>query len=100
MAKPKLRNLPDLGDLAVPGTEIALRATPRAARAGLTRDGDRIRVSVTVAPENGKANDAVRAVLAVAMGVAPSHLTLLRGHGARDKVFLYLPPPGSGSRRS
>ncbi len=99
MAKPKLRNLPDLGDLAVPGTEIALRATPKAARAGLTRDGDRIRVNVTVAPENGKANDAVRAVLAVAMGVAPSHLTLLRGHSARDKVFVYS-PPGSGSKRN
>ncbi len=89
MAKPKLRNLPDLSDLAVPGTAIAVRATPKAARAGLSRDGDRIRISVTTAPEAGKANEAVRAVLAAAMRVAPSRLRLLRGHSARDKTFVF-----------
>jgi uncharacterized protein len=89
MAKPKLRNLPDLSDLAVPGTRIAVRATPKAARTALKCDGGRIAISVTVAPEAGKANEAVRAVLAAAMRVAPSRLTLTRGQSARDKQFIY-----------
>lgn len=87
MARPKLRNMPDLGDLARPGAEIAIRVTPKAARLALSRDGDALKASVTVPPENGKANEAVRALLAAALGVAPSRLTLLRGHTARDKVF-------------
>ena len=88
--KPKLRDLPDLSDLAHPGTEIALRVTPKAARTSLSRDGDTIRATVTVAPENGKANAAVQALLAAAMGVAPSRLELRRGQTARDKVFVFL----------
>jgi len=90
MAKPKIRDLPDLSDLARPGAEIALRVTPKAARTSLLRDGDALRATVTVAPENGKANAAVQALLAAAMGVAPSRLELRRGQTARDKVFVFL----------
>ncbi|TDK41246.1 DUF167 domain-containing protein [Antarcticimicrobium luteum] len=90
MAKPKIRDLPDLSDLAHPGAEIALRVSPKAARTSLTRDGDTLRATVTVAPENGKANAAVQALLAAAMGVAPSRLELRRGQTARDKVFVFL----------
>lgn len=89
MAKPKPQELPDLSDLALPGTRIEIRATPKAARASLTRNGDALRASVTVVPENGKANAAVRALLAAAMGVAPSHLILVRGQTSRNKVFVY-----------
>ena len=89
MAKPKLRNLPDLSDLATLGREIAIRVTPKAARTSLTRDGDNLRATVTVPPENGKANAATRALLAAAMGVAPSHLTLKRGQTSRNKLFVY-----------
>lgn len=88
--KPKIRDLPDLSDLARPGAEIALRVTPKAARTSLTRDGDSLRATVTVAPENGKANAAVQALLAAAMGVAPSRLEIRRGQTARDKVFVFL----------
>jgi len=88
--KPKIRDLPDLSDLAMPGAEIALRVTPKAARTSLTRDGDALRATVTVAPENGKANAAVQALLAAAMGVAPSRLEIRRGQTARDKVFVFL----------
>lgn len=97
MAKPKLKNLPNLSDLAVPGTQIAVRVTPKAARAGLMRDGDTIRISVTTVPEKGKATAAVRTLLAAALGVAPSHLILLRGETSRDKMFVYDP---SGVTRS
>jgi len=89
MAKPKIRNLPDLSALARPGTEIALRVTPKAARTSLTLDGDILRATVTAPPENGKANAATRALLAAAMGVAPSRLTLKRGATSRNKMFVY-----------
>jgi len=91
MAKPKRRDLPDLSDLARPGGEIPVRVTPKAARISLTRDGDTLRATVTVAPENGKANDATRTLIATAMGVAPSRLTLKRGATSRNKLFVYSP---------
>ena len=78
--------LPDLTHLAVPGTEIAVRATPRAGREAI-EPGDPLRIRVTAPPEDGKANDAVRRLLARAMGVAPTRLTLIRGATARDKLF-------------
>lgn len=92
MAKPKLRNLPDLTDLAILNAEIPVRVTPKAARASLIRDGDTLRATVTAPPENGKANAATRALLAAAMGVAPSHLTLKRGVTSRNKLFVYSGP--------
>jgi len=42
---------------------------------------------VTVVPEGGKATAAVVTLLAKALGVAKSRLTLLRGATGRDKVF-------------
>ncbi len=89
MAKPKLRNIPNLSTRATPGETIAVRVTPKAAKDSIVIDSGTIRISVTVPPENGKANDAVRRILAAAMGVAPSDLTLKQGQSARDKLFVY-----------
>ena len=77
----------DLSHLAQPGTEIAVRVTPRAARNAVLVDGDAIRVTVTTVPEDGKANAAVVKLLAKALGVARTRLVLERGAGARDKLF-------------
>ncbi len=77
----------DLSHLAQPGTEIAVRVTPRAAREAIeVRDGT-IHVRVTVVPEDGKANEAVRGVLSRALGIAKSRLTLVRGQTARNKLY-------------
>ena len=92
MARPKLRDLPDLTHLAVPGARVAVRVTPKARQDGIRVDGADLKIAVTAPPEDGKANAAVRAVLARAMGVAPSHLELVQGQTARDKVFVYLRP--------
>ena len=89
MAKPKIRDLPDLRSQAIAGREIALRVTPKAARTSLSLGGDILRANVTAAPENGKANAATRALLAAAMGVAPSRLSIKRDATSRDKVFVY-----------
>lgn len=78
--------LPDLSALAVPGARIALRAQPGARRNAI-EPGDPIRAWVTDPPEAGRANAALRRMLAKAMGVAPSRLVLEHGQGSRDKVF-------------
>lgn len=77
----------DLSHLARPGADIAVRATPKAARDRIVVEGEAIRVYVTAAPEDGKANEAVRILLARALGLAKSRLTLVRGQTVRDKVF-------------
>lgn len=79
-------SLPDLSALAQPGHVLTVRATPKARRNAI-EPGDPIRVWVTDPPEDGKATDAIRKLLAKALGVAPSRLTLLRGATSRDKVF-------------
>ncbi|WP_323040386.1 DUF167 domain-containing protein [Gemmobacter sp.] len=79
--------LPDLSHLAAPGTEIALRVTPRGGREALDWADGTLRARVTAPPEDGKANKAVQRLLARALGLAPSRLTLIRGATARDKVF-------------
>lgn len=92
MAKPKIRNLPDLSDLARPDAEIRVLVTPGARQNALTFTGGIVRITVTNVPEGGKANEAVRKVLARAMKVAPSRLTLQRGQTSRDKLFVYHGP--------
>jgi uncharacterized protein len=49
--------------------------------------GDTLRVSVTAAPEDGKANRAVIDLLAETFDVAPSSINLVRGAASRDKWF-------------
>ncbi|MBO9411112.1 MULTISPECIES: DUF167 domain-containing protein [unclassified Ruegeria] len=91
MAKPKLRNVPDLTVIALPGAEINVKVTPKAALDRITLDGGLIRVYVTAPPTEGKANDAVRRVLAIALGVPATSLKLRRGQTSRDKLFVYDP---------
>ena len=76
-----------LSHLAVEGAELAVRVTPNAARNAVSVEGEVIRVSVTVVPEDGKATKAVIKLLAQALGVAKSRVVLLRGATSRDKVF-------------
>lgn len=81
----------NLSQLAVSGTEIALRVTPKASRERLLWQEGQLRAYVTAPPEDGKANEAVRKLLARTMGVAKTQLVLIRGATARDKVFRYQP---------
>jgi uncharacterized protein YggU (UPF0235/DUF167 family) len=78
----------DWAELAAAGAEFRLRVTPGARRETLERSEDgTIRAHVTAAPEDGKANAAVAALLAMALGVAKSRLVLVRGATSRDKLF-------------
>lgn len=77
-----------LSHLAQPGATLAVHVTPGAGRDAVAlRDDGTLAVRTTARPEAGRANDAVRALLARALGVAPSRLTLTHGATARDKRF-------------
>jgi uncharacterized protein (TIGR00251 family) len=45
------------------------------------------KIYVTAAPEDGKANEAVIKLLAKALGVSKSSLTIVHGHTSRDKTI-------------
>ncbi len=74
------------------GAPFSVKVTPKARHAALRveqNDGQfHVSVSVTAAPENGKANTAVIAALADAFGVAKSQVELIRGAHGRHKLFL------------
>jgi uncharacterized protein len=70
------------------GVFLTVKATPKAAHtqiAGIR--GGAVMVKVTDAPEKGKANLAVAALLAKAIGVPRSAFELVSGETNRNKVF-------------
>ncbi|MDX2176966.1 MAG: DUF167 domain-containing protein [Candidatus Sumerlaeia bacterium] len=70
------------------GTLLHLHVTPKARREGFgaVHDG-RLKVSVAAPPEDGKANDAVRRLVAKALGLPLSRVELLRGATDRRKTL-------------
>lgn len=74
-------------DLATPGAEFQVRATPRARKPGLICEAGCFRISVAAPADEGRANAAVTEALADALGVAKTRLTLIRGITARQKTF-------------
>ena len=68
-------------------TRRRLRVSPGAARAAIVgRHGDAWKVRVAEAPERGRANEAVLRLLAEALAVPRTALTLVSGHVAREKI--------------
>ena len=74
--------------------ELNIRAQPRASRNAIEVDGARadakppgvrIIARVTAAPEGGKANDAVIALLAKRLHIPKRSIRIVRGHKSRDK---------------
>ena len=47
-----------------------------------------LKVKVTAPPTDAKANDALIKFLAKQLGVAPSKLSIIRGHKSRNKAVL------------
>lgn len=68
-------------------TLLAVRVQPRARKdeIGGERDGA-LMVRVTAPPVEGKANDAVRKLLAKRLGIAPGRVSVVRGATGRDKL--------------
>ena len=71
--------------------QVAIRVTPRAAKAEIGgwragADGrEELEVRVTQAPADGAANEAVIKLLAKALGVGRSQLSIISGHTGRNK---------------
>ena len=71
------------------GIVIAVRAQPGAKKNGITGEHDgALNVSVTQAPEKGKANKAIVEVLAKQLGLKKSQVSLLSGETSQRKKFL------------
>ena len=70
------------------GALVRLRVTPRAARDEITgwREVGVLNVRVTAPPVEGEANRAVARLLARALRVPPSAVTVVRGERGRDKI--------------
>ena len=68
--------------------ELRVRVRPRAGanEIGEARDGV-LPVRVTAAPEGGRANDAVRKLVARRLRIGVTRVEIVRGAGARDKVL-------------
>jgi hypothetical protein len=78
------------------GLALAVRVTPKAGRNAIAGwragngDGDggpELAVAVTAAPEDGKANAAVAALIAEALGLPKSAVAVAQGGKARHKIL-------------
>jgi uncharacterized protein (TIGR00251 family) len=72
---------------------IPVRVTPRSSKPGIGKwregaDGrEELEVQVRAAPADGAANEEVRRVLAKALDLAPSEVTIVAGQTSRHKRF-------------
>jgi len=68
-------------------TRLRLRVSPGARNARVVgRHGQGWKVRVAAPPEGGRANEAVVRLLAETLSLPRGAVTLVSGHGARDKV--------------
>ena len=67
---------------------LEVRVQPKSSRNAVEEQADGfLKVYVTAAPEGGRANQAVAALLAKHLGVPKSDIEIVRGHRGRDKVI-------------
>ena len=76
--------------MADPVALLDLKVTPKASRDALLGWlGEALKVAVTAAPERGRANAAVEALLAGTLDIAPSRVSVVAGHAsARKRVAI------------
>jgi len=86
------------------GVTILVKVQPKSRRPGLqgtagSVDGPRLRIGVTEAPEGGRANDAVCALMAQALGVARSAVRVAVGATSREKRLRVVGDPATLATR-
>lgn len=88
MARPRVDFPPAAAIRALADGEgrLALRVTPGARSESVALAEGQVAIKVRAKPEDGKANAAVLALLAGALGLPASRITLLRGATGRDKL--------------
>jgi uncharacterized protein (TIGR00251 family) len=68
-------------------TRLRLRVVPGAAADTLVgRQGEAWKIRVTAPPERGAANRAIVRLLSRTLAVPPASVTVVSGHGVRDKI--------------
>ena len=78
----------DLYDDSPEGIVLRVHVQPGAGRSAVVgRHGDSLKVRVAAPPVEGRANDATRALLAEALGLAESDVELTSGQSSRSKRF-------------
>jgi len=71
----------------MPEALLPVRVTPRSSREKIEVADGVVRVWVMASPTDGQANEAVCKVVAKAVGLPPSRVTVARGHTAREKTL-------------
>ena len=66
---------------------LAVRVTPGARVEALVIEEGRLMAKVRAKPQDGKANAAVMALVAAALGIGASRVALLRGATSREKLL-------------
>ena len=67
--------------------DLQIRVVPRAKRNSIeVGDDGQVKVRVTAAPDRGKANGAVIALLSKRIGIPKRDIEIVRGHTARIKT--------------
>ncbi|NOW45482.1 hypothetical protein FHW96_001637 [Novosphingobium sp. SG751A] len=89
MARPKVAlPAPEAIRALVDGEgRLAVKVTPGARSEGLEIVEGRLLVKVRAKPEDGKATEAVIELVAQALGMGSSRVTLLRGATSREKLL-------------
>ena len=73
--------------MAALATRLSLRVSPGARRSEVVgRHGGAWKIRVAAPPEDGRANAALCRVLADALAVPARAVTVVSGHGSRDKL--------------
>lgn len=68
---------------------LSVKVSPKASRNAIAGwMGEQLKVSVTAAPEHGKANAAVEALLAEALHLPRGAVEVVAGHGAKSKQLV------------
>ncbi|MSR33077.1 MAG: DUF167 domain-containing protein [Gemmataceae bacterium] len=72
------------------GVVLSVRAQPGARKNAVTGEYNQaLNLSVTAAPEDGKANEAITQLLRESLGLKRSQVALVSGATSRDKKFLF-----------
>jgi uncharacterized protein (TIGR00251 family) len=73
--------------MSAASTRLRLRVSPGSGRAEVVgKHGDAWKVRVTARPEQGRANEAVVRLMADTLALPLSAVTIVSGHGTRDKI--------------
>lgn len=66
---------------------VQLKVIPGASKSSIEWHGDKLKVKVNVAPERGRANEAVIKDLSVKLGVPPTSIEINSGHTTPHKTI-------------